>query len=300
MITKSQLPSDIRGRYVIGKQIASGWSSNIFIGKWHQRNGKSKAVIFKLLKHEIIEQSADVRPHLIEAMSREALALFACSHSYVPKFVEWLWFEDNPCIVMEKVPGTPLTYILQHSATLEWAMAYNIICKLLKILEHVHSCGWIHSDLNPGNILLYREDVYLIDFGAAFRPETPPYWEWPLGRHRFMSPEQLLGCSDVPRYRRLTTASDLHQIGCLLSYLLLGQEPFRSIHLDEDYSEDYLKVLGKWMSQSVEQKLLSVGVESRRPDVPLGVDRVLEQLLEPNPDKRLSSASKARKAFEAL
>lgn len=227
-------------------------------------------------------------------MLREASALKNCRDAGIPEFVEWLEIQGDPCIVMEHLPGQTVDQIIEANGPLTWQYAVQMTLRLLEILESIHRAGWIHCDLNPSNVLLNGEHVYLVDFGAAQRIGKPPQWEWPLGRHRYMPPEHLQGRNERPRYSRLSFSGDLHQIACLLVYSLTLRESFRLPLEEEEYATDYLTNLGNWMAQPVASKLQTLSIERYRPDVPSGLDRIISCSLEPNPDARYSSATAMR------
>lgn len=291
----------LANRYQVLEPVAEGWSSTIYSCRWQRLDGSNVPVMLKQLKRHIIGQEPHIsRPHLIEAMIREALALSSCNHPSVPDFVELLWVNGDPCIIMQTLPGKPLSHIVKVQGSLNWNTVKQIALHLLDILAYIHSIGWLHCDINPGNILLHQKEVYLLDFGAVQRLGIPPYWEWPLGRHRYMAPEHLLGRDENPRYARLGPASDLHQLACLLVYLLTCQEAFRRPLECEEYATDYLRALGQWMAQPVDKKLQLLAIEPRRADVPAGLDQVLAHALDPDPNQRFSSAAAMRAEIEAL
>jgi serine/threonine protein kinase len=279
-------------RYSTARRFSAGWSSVIYISRKQLTNGTTRPVIIKRLRRIIRGQNSKLnRSHLVAAMVREASALKKCRHAGIPRFVEWLDLFGDPCIVMERLPGRTLDEIIESDGTLTWTWAQHVAIRLLEILECVHRAGWIHCDLNPANILLSDEDVYLLDFGAAQKIGEPPEWDWPLGRHRYMPPEHLQGRTETPRYSRLNYSSDVHQIACLLVYLLTLQEAFRLPLEKEEYVTDYLRNLGKWMARPVSDKIRRLSVESHRRDVPNGVDRIISRALEPDPHARYASAA---------
>lgn len=288
-------------RYRNLRRMGAGWSSVIYVGRERLPGDTDRTVIIKRLKRRVIDHHPEVsRPHLINAMKREAFALRQCQHDSIPRFVEWLEVCGDPCIIMEHLPGKTLNRVLEARSPLTWDNTRRVALRLLEILEHIHHAGWIHCDLNPGNILLHGEDVYLLDFGAAQQVGNPPQWEWPLGRHRYMPPEHLLGRTEVPHYSRLCFASDLHQVACLIVYLLTQQESFRPPLACEEYGTDYLNNLGHWMAEPVVKKMRLMSVERRRADAPSGLDHVLSRALEPEINARFTSAKEMKLALFAL
>ena len=43
----------------------------------------------------------------------------------------------------------------------------NLIRQLSAAIYSIHSCGYIHRDLKPRNILIKNDKMYIIDFGST-------------------------------------------------------------------------------------------------------------------------------------
>lgn len=78
--------------------------------------------------------------------------------------------------VVTEMLGVDLTTILERlegrSVSQRWAVSRVIGRLLLRRLETIHACGYVHGDFAPHNVLFGRRDVdtpYIIDFGCAQR-----------------------------------------------------------------------------------------------------------------------------------
>jgi serine/threonine protein kinase len=104
-----------------------------------------------------------------------------------------------------------------------WRLAY---ASALAIAA-THACGVIHCDIKPANVLAYRGDVRLIDFGIARRATDQPEASDLVHCSRgWSAPEQLFAAP-------LTPAVDVFGWGCLIGYLAAGVTPFPSATFEE-------------------------------------------------------------------
>src|SRR5262249_19513355 len=71
-------------------------------------------------------------------------------------------------LVMEMVDGLPLAGPLPLARALEFAT------QILSALDAAHRVGITHRDLKPGNILVTKQGIKLLDFGLAKLDKTGP------------------------------------------------------------------------------------------------------------------------------
>lgn len=79
------------------------------------------------------------------------------------------YFEENNTayIVMEFVQGRSLKEYLKSHGKLTEKEAVELLYPVMLSLDAVHKKGLIHRDISPDNIMLSRNQIKLIDFGAA-------------------------------------------------------------------------------------------------------------------------------------
>lgn len=173
----------------------------------------------------------------------EARALASLDHPNIVRGRDFGMLAKAPYLVMDLVPGLPLTALLSE-VDLEWPAIWLLADRVLGALAHAHARGIIHGDLKHTNIMVdvLPGDlrVSVLDFGLAWLLRdrfdhridgTAP--EGPMVRPRagtvgWMAPEQIRGA--VPHVGPWT---DLYALGCILYHLLTGHEPFESADLDE-------------------------------------------------------------------
>ncbi|MGB7343052.1 MAG: serine/threonine-protein kinase [Pirellulaceae bacterium] len=160
---------------------------------------------------------------------REAKHLSIIDHENVVRVLNVAEIQRVPCIVMERVSGRSLQQMIDQGATpLPSELVRQIAIQTAAALATVHSCGILHRDVKPANIMI--EEVTgrarLTDFGLAKAmhdvgltasnavPGTPEY----------MSPEQVAG--DDVDYR-----SDLFSLGSSLYFAATGESPFANQNL---------------------------------------------------------------------
>lgn len=95
------------------------------------------------------------------------------------------------------------------------------LADILAGLEELHSLGFTHRDLKPGNVLLHNGRWKLSDFGLVLPPETDATAQltsttsaW--GTREYAAPEQ------ATRFHSVTAAADIYSFGCILHDLELG------------------------------------------------------------------------------
>ena len=70
--------------------------------------------------------------------------------------------------MLEYIEGETLSELLRRESGLEQVRLRRLLEELLSGLEEVHSAGFVHRDVKPGNIMLRTDGTaVLLDFGAA-------------------------------------------------------------------------------------------------------------------------------------
>ncbi|HTG99484.1 MAG TPA: serine/threonine-protein kinase [Vicinamibacterales bacterium] len=168
---------------------------------------------------------------------------------------------------MEYVGGEDLATSLRRIGRFPEDKATDIARQLCAGLAAAHQRGVIHRDLKPANVMLDGEGrVRVMDFGLAVvggaddvRAGTPAY----------MAPEQLLG-------KAVTARSDIFALGLVLYELFTGRRAFTATTIAD------LQMQHQSRSTEPPSTLVSA--------MDLSIERAILRCLEPDPERRPSSA----------
>jgi serine/threonine protein kinase len=153
---------------------------------------------------------------------REARAAARISHHGVVRVHDVLLDEDGHWIVMEALPGVPLSTIIRERGRLPVDEVTTIALHLVSALEAIHAADLVHRDVKPSNVQICGDDrVVLTDFGLS----TPHGIVGGLrsgavtGSLPYLAPETILDGHVGP-------PSDLYALGVTLFTAVEGHPPF--------------------------------------------------------------------------
>lgn len=131
--------------------------------------------------------------------------------------------KDLYVAVTENVGTTSLNSYVRENGPLSENDALSICIQLCDGLAEFHKKGFIHRDIKPENIMMYSCEenhlhIKIIDFGGAKEYQNNKVSDTTVvGTLGYQAPESL---SAVTR-----NTADIFSIGCVLNFLLTGQEP---------------------------------------------------------------------------
>ena len=185
----------------------------------------------------------------------------------------------SPYLVMELVPGEPLSTLVARDGQLSPERTLDILGQAANGLQAAHDAGVIHRDIKPGNILVTPDGVVKItDFGISRAANSVPLTQTGaiMGTAYYISPEQASGQSVTP-------ASDIYSLGIVAYECLTGRRPF-----DGD------------TPVSVALAQVSQEPPALPPELPAPVRDLVMQMLAKNPADRPASAGDLGWAAMAL
>ena len=234
-------------------------------------------VAVKVIAPELVED-----PKTRTRFLTEARAAGAVEHpNVVPVHAAGI-AEGRAYLVMRFVAGDDLRAIVQRDGPLTPAAAAHVMVQLGDALDAIHAAGYVHRDVKPRNVMLDESGhVYLSDFGLAKQalatagPTTSEQW---VGTLDYVAPEQIRGDPVDAR-------ADVYALGGVLFFVLTGRIPF-------DREGDHAKLWAHLHDPPPRPSDV-------RPDLPAGLDAVVQRALAKDPAQRHPSAGDLARAARA-
>ena len=230
---------------------------------------------------KVLAGAATGDPRRLDRLLREARAISRLSHPHICALYDVGQHDGVTFLVMELLEGKTLAETLVKDAPpVERVIAIGL--EIADALDAAHTRGVIHRDLKPGNIMITRDGIKLLDFGLAKLHEIDGSQAGPdstlgicqteegavLGTYPYMSPEQLQG-------RKADARSDLFALGVVLYEMATGSRPFQA--------DNRAALTAAILTQDPPP----VSTVSAAPRL---LDRVIARCLEKNPEARWQHA----------
>jgi Tol biopolymer transport system component/tRNA A-37 threonylcarbamoyl transferase component Bud32 len=220
-------------------------------------------------------------PERRERFQREARIVSSLNHPHICTLHDVGVQDDIHYLVMEHIEGETLEQRLQRGP-LPLARALEYAIQIVDALDKAHRRGVTHRDLKPGNVMLTKSGVKLLDFGLAMRstPSAAVAFDDAtqdgaqgltaegaiVGTLQYISPEQLEG-------RQADARTDIFAFGALAYEMITGRTAFRG---------------------SNQAQLVGAILKDDPPpltDVPPRLAQTLARCLAKDPDERWQSAA---------
>ncbi|GAA4834867.1 hypothetical protein GCM10023354_13200 [Garicola koreensis] len=201
-------------RYKLTERIAIGGMGEV----WKAEDEVlGRIVAIKILKEEYTGDEAFLRRFRAEARHTALL-----NHPGIADIYDYGEQAGSGYLVMELVPGRPLSVILEKEKTLPWEKTLSIIAQTGRALQVAHDQGLVHRDVKPGNLLITpTRRVKITDFGIARLADQVPLTATGqvMGTVQYLSPEQATG-------QHATGSSDIYALGVIGFEAMAGKRPF--------------------------------------------------------------------------
>jgi serine/threonine-protein kinase len=272
----------IAGKYEVEHLLGSGGMGEVFAAR-HLELGQRVAI--KVLHHR--------GPTATQRFLREARTSANLGSDHVPRVFDVGRLPGGaPYIVMEYLVGQDLRRLLAQGGPVAPVQAVSYVLDACAALVEAHAAGIVHRDLKPANLFLEataggRLLVKVLDFGVSKitsdeggdsdEEQGLTSTGVVLGSPLYMSPEQVRARKDVD------ARTDIWSLGVILYELLSGRPPFRA---------PTLPALAVAIAVETPPPLSSL-----RPDLPPGLEALIERCLEKSPDARFASVEELARAL---
>jgi serine/threonine protein kinase len=243
-----------------------------------RRTAFAQDVAIKVLTGNAVDDNAVARFE----RERQVLGALAQHPNIVTVYDSGTTGDGAPFLVMEYLPGGPLSARLKSQGSLDVRQVADIAVKLCGALETAHRTGILHRDIKPDNILVsrYGEPV-LADFGIArMRGALQTQSGVVTATLSHAPPEVLDGFTP-------TAQSDVYSLASTLFALLSGSAPFVR---DTDVS----------ITPLLARVIRDPPPDLRPRGVPADVCALIEQAMAKEPGERPRTAMEFGQAFQHL
>jgi DNA-binding beta-propeller fold protein YncE/predicted Ser/Thr protein kinase len=209
-----------------------------------------RPVALKVIARELADKDG-----FRERFLRESRLAARLDHPSVVPVYDAREEEGELIVAMRLVEGGDLRQLIQREGPLPPARAVGLLGQIADALDAAHAAGIVHRDVKPHNILVEGDRAYLSDFGLAKAIEGTGDGRGAsiVGTVEYMAPEQWRGES-------VGAAADIYSLGCVLYEALTGIAPYARKGSDTE------------------------------PEMPKGIDAVIERAVAKDPDDRYSTA----------
>ncbi|NBE54388.1 serine/threonine-protein kinase [Streptomyces boluensis] len=195
------LPERIGG-YAVERELGAGGMGTVYLAR--SRGGRPVAV--KVARPEL---AAD--PHFRERFRAEVAAARKVGGFHTAPVVDADPEAQAPWMATAYVPGPTLADLVASEGPMDEERLRGLGAALAEALAAIHSCGLVHRDLKPGNIVMAADGPRVLDFGIARALESTRLTATgtAFGTPGFLAPEQALG-------EEVGGAADVFALGAVL------------------------------------------------------------------------------------
>ncbi len=181
----------------------------------------------RLVAIKVLPKRLSENPEYVERFYKEGKAAAKLNHRNIVQAIDVGEAGGYHYFVMEYVKGKTVYDDLAAGKVYSEKEALDIVCQIADALEHAHSCGLIHRDVKPKNVMLTEDGVAkLADMGLAREAADEEAAQMEAGRAYgtpyYIAPEQIRGEIDID-FR-----ADIYSLGAMFYHMVTGKVPFEA------------------------------------------------------------------------
>ena len=278
---------------------------------------------------ETIKEGSHSNIHYLDNSKKEIIKIITCNKKekilkeaffhfylnknwiieYVPNINNIVFDKKNNLygIILPYINSIPTTEILKIMTPIDRKI---FMYKMLKILHTIHTCGIIHRDIKPQNIIIEKDTnrVYLIDFGIADFYQFGNKMTFKAGTKSYKAPELLLNLETY------NYGVDIWSLGCIFLESIFRKPAIFYDDSDDKIIARQINVLG-YESYKFYLDKININLDRYSGESKLDIERfigniniydktlndneidLLERMLEPNPEKRITASGALKHVY---
>jgi eukaryotic-like serine/threonine-protein kinase len=263
------------GPFEIERRLGVGGMGVVYLATY-LKTGKRMAL--KVLPPEMCSNQK-----LVRRFEREMKIISKLRHENIVRYYGGGKDKTQSFYAMEYMDGGSMEGLLKKKGRLSWEETVDNARQIAMALEYSHNHGIIHRDLKPANLFMGKDGrLKLGDFGIARDTQATALTAAgrTVGTYAYMAPEQISGKPPVSR------KTDLYALGCVMFEMLTGKPPF----VAPTAAEMLFAHLEQEPPRLTEQAL----------DCPVWLEKVVEKLLEKDPEERYFDALALQVALDEV
>ena len=231
---------------------------------------------------KVLDQELGRDPDVVARFEREARAQARLAHPNVAQ-IHFIGEEDHlHFFAMEYLEGPSLDQLLGRGERVPWARALEHALAASRGLRAALAQGFVHRDVKPSNLMLDpASGIKILDFGLvkSMRGDAELTRNGAIiGSPLYMAPEQ-------GRAENVDHRADIYSLGCALYHMLTGRPPFSG--------PSPVGIITMHVTDR------PIAVRQLAPEVPLPVERIVEQMMAKQPGERFADYDQLIAALEA-
>lgn len=213
-------------------------------------NMLAKRIIKKILKKSIHRYSFYSEINILKSIK----------HPNIPIIYDQYEDESAFYIVEEYIEAPNLAEYIRENGLFSEEQAVDIGIELCEIISYLHSqkpIPILFLDIQPKNILIKDNKIYLVDFGNSYYLNEAKGRDILLGTPGYAAPEQY-------KYHNLDERTDVYGIGAVLYFMVTGRsgncKGADSFEFPKEITGKYKSLVGQCVSEDINIRFSDVSM----------------------------------------